>query len=582
MTSNAAPNTTISEPYHVIESRITQGIDILLQRGGKPNISAAAREFNVPEQRFRARWNGRKSKQDVVPWNRKLKEHEELAVCSYLDRLDKVGLHARLFMISDCANGILRRAHVDEGPPPQVSEHWARRFLERHPEYLVRKQSVQEIDRKNAQDPDTILWWLHEFKRICDEYGIQQCDIYNFDESGFRIGVGKNQWIVTRILDRQLSLGSNTNRETVTVVEAISGDGYVLPPMVILKGVLLQERWFTTTNIGDDYLIAVSDTGYSNDVLCFQWIKHFERFTTKRRHSKWRLLLLDGYGSHCTKEFLDFCNDHHIIPFCLPPHTTHLLQPLDVVCFQPYKHFHAEAVDAATRTGCSDFNKLEFLAALSSIREQTFKRTTVLSAFRQTGLIPFNPDIVLSKLPRAATTPSPPSTPPANHTPELSTVPLSIRSFKRQANELWEYSDPTSPTFRKRLHTYLTGSIAQAQTGVQVAEDLERTEAAQLARKARQTASHRPAQKGGQLYSSEARSISTVRVEDELVKAKALVDRAAKAEAKKERKGFLDSIMAKRSEMMKVRTARKKLRVELGKELKAKVRALKKASAMCR
>ena len=73
-----------------------------------------------------------------------------------------------------------------------------------------------------------------------------------------------------------------------------------------------------------------------------------------------------------------------------------------------------------------------------------------------------------------------------------------------------------------------------------------------------------------------------MRVEDELVKAKALVDRAAKAEAKKERKGFLDSIMPKRSEMMKARTARKKLRVELGKELKAKVRALKKASAMCR
>ena len=85
-------------------------------------------------------------------------------------------------------------------------------------------------------------------------------------------------------------------------------------------------------------------------------------------------------------------NDNHgIIPFCLPPHTT---QPLDVVVFQPYKHFHAEAIDAATRTGCSDFNKLEFLTALSSIREQTFKKTTVLSAFRQTGLIPFNPEIV--------------------------------------------------------------------------------------------------------------------------------------------------------------------------------------------
>jgi hypothetical protein len=73
-----------------------------------------------------------------------------------------------------------------------------------------------------------------------------------------------------------------------------------------------------------------------------------------------------------------------------------------------------------------------------------------------------------------------------------------------------------------------------------------------------------------------------VRIEDKLAKAKALVDGAAKAEAKKQRKGLLNSIMVKRSEMMKVRTARKKLRVELGKELKAKVWALKKASVMCR
>ena len=82
------------------------------------------------------------------------------------------------------------------------------------------------------------------------------------------------------------------------------------------------------------------------------------------------------------------------------PHTTHLLQPLDLVCFQPYKSFHVETVGVAARTGCLDF---EFLAALSTIREQAFKRTTVLSAFRQTGLI------LLSELPAA--TLSPPGTP---------------------------------------------------------------------------------------------------------------------------------------------------------------------------
>ena len=174
------------------------------------------------------------------------------------------------------------------------------------------------------------------------------------------------------------------------------------------------------------------------------------------------------------KEFLRRSR-HSILP---SPHTANLLQPLDVVCLQPYKHFHAEAVNTAIRTGCSDFNKLEFFAALSTIGEQTFKRTTILSAFRQTGLTPFNPDVVLSKFPAA--TPSPPSTPPpANCTSEPPTVPLTIRSLKRQANELWNYSDPTSPTHRQRLHTYLTGNLAQAQIVAQAVEDLAHTEAVQ-------------------------------------------------------------------------------------------------------
>ena len=75
-----------------------------------------------------------------------------------------------------------------------------------------------------------------------------------------------------------------------------------------------------------------------------------------------------------------------IITTSFHPHTTHLVQPLDLICFQPYNHFHAEAVGVARRTDCLDFNILEFFVALSTIREQTFKRTTILSAFRQTGL----------------------------------------------------------------------------------------------------------------------------------------------------------------------------------------------------
>jgi DDE superfamily endonuclease len=84
--------------------------------------------------------------------------------------------------------------------------------------------------------------------------------------------------------------------------------------------------------------------------------------------------------------------------FCLPPHTSHILQPLNVMLFQPFKHYHEKAVNYASRTGCGDFNKLKFLAAINSIRQQTFKKHSILSSFRQCGLILFHPNIVLAKV----------------------------------------------------------------------------------------------------------------------------------------------------------------------------------------
>ena len=97
-------------------------------------------------------------------------------------------------------------------------------------------------------------------------------------------------------------------------------------------------------------------------------------------------------------EFLDYCEKNKIVLFCLPPHATHLLQPLDVVVFQPYKHWHTEAVDVAACTGCVDFNKLEFLEALGSIYQKALKPSTILSVFRETGLILYRPKKVVDRL----------------------------------------------------------------------------------------------------------------------------------------------------------------------------------------
>lgn len=141
--------------------------------------------------------------------------------------------------------------------------------------------------------------------------------------------------------------------------------------------------------------MSTSETGFNNDWISLQWIKHFERYSRRGQQGSWRLLIMDGFGSHDTREFLGYCEEYKIIPFTFPSHTTHLLQPLDVCVFQPLKHYHSEAVNEAISTGDETFSKTEFLAAFNTFRAKAFKSTTIVSAWKKTGLIPYNPEIVL-------------------------------------------------------------------------------------------------------------------------------------------------------------------------------------------
>ena len=157
-------------------------------------------------------------------------------------------------------------------------------------------------------------------------------------------------------------------------------------------------QWYQQPELDDDTAIATSASGYSNDQICLEWIKHFDKHTIKTTISKKRLLILDGHGSHHTIEFIQYCEAHDIIPFGMPPNLTHLLQPLDVVVFQPLKHYHAKALDVMVRDGIVNITKIEFLSCIQEVRRQAFKQSKILSAFQKTGIWPFNPHLVLQIL----------------------------------------------------------------------------------------------------------------------------------------------------------------------------------------
>ena len=82
--------------------------------------------------------------------------------------------------------------------------------------------------------------------------------------------MGKNEKIVTSDIHRQLYLPSYNNGKTIIIIKCISGNDGALPPMIILLGIMQQQDWITNTGIPNNYLLATSDTSYSNDVLSLE------------------------------------------------------------------------------------------------------------------------------------------------------------------------------------------------------------------------------------------------------------------------------------------------------------------------
>jgi hypothetical protein len=94
-----------------------------------------------------------------------------------------------------------------------------------------------EIDWAAVNDPAAIQEWYTLYRNIKEQWGILPCDKYNFNEPGFHIGIGGSQWIITRVSDtKRIHSASETNCDFASVLEAISGDGVVLAPTVIIKG----------------------------------------------------------------------------------------------------------------------------------------------------------------------------------------------------------------------------------------------------------------------------------------------------------------------------------------------------------
>ena len=109
------------------------------------------------------------------------------------------------------------------------------------------------------------------------------------------------------------------------------------------------------------------------------------------------LILFDGHKSHVNLALQEWGRENNVIFFVLPPHTSHLLQPLDVGCFAPLKAvYYRECQIYLGQNPGTVINKYVVgeLSSKAFIKAMTPNNLT--SAFQKSGLYPFNKDSVPS------------------------------------------------------------------------------------------------------------------------------------------------------------------------------------------
>jgi len=117
-------------------------------------------------------------------------------------------------------------------------------------------------------------------------------------------------------------------------------------------------------------------------------------------NQKPRVLIWDGFGTHETLEILEFCFANNIILCRIPSHTSHKLQPCDIAVFGPLKAAYRDQVERLERGGVGTIGKEHFTYLYSPARERALTPRNIKAGFKASGLFPFNPDRVLTDMPK--------------------------------------------------------------------------------------------------------------------------------------------------------------------------------------
>lgn len=263
------------------------------------------------------------------------------------------------------------------------------RFRKTHKLSLKKPQAV-EAARKKSIDPFVIHTYFELLKQVTTNMSPMQ--IWNLDETSFCLDPTRVKVLgATGMPCHRVTSGPA--KENITVLLAANAAGEKLPPLIVFRGKNVWDSWMSpdpTAFEGTTY--AATKNGWMEaETFTNYFTKNFLQNIQAERPA---VLIYDGHASHIGLPLVQKARDENITILKLPPHTSHVLQPLDLSVFRPMKiKWDEELIKWQRKNYGKKLPKSVFSTMIANIWKN-LNPTIIKSGFEKGGIFPFSNKVV--------------------------------------------------------------------------------------------------------------------------------------------------------------------------------------------
>lgn len=268
---------------------------------------------------------------------------------------------------------------------------WLKNFLQRHPIVRAKKAKNLSTGRAQKSNPIIIHDWFDRYTDFLNELGVDSpYQIWNGDETGLQ-NVPKEREVVGVTGHQAYQQVSAEQGELSTTLVFVNAVGEYIPPMVIHKGKRINQDWYEDKP--REVMLRVSPTGYIKKDLFWHYGVRFTLWLNQKgRLNKPQVLLLDSHSSHTYNyDFMSMMKQHGIHVFAMPPHTSHILQPLDSTPFGRFKQiWQRNLLKFNFKNTAQVLSKKDYWKVYWPTFTEAMTVSYIQSGFRETGIFPPN------------------------------------------------------------------------------------------------------------------------------------------------------------------------------------------------